>query len=147
VLESLSGYLSLAAALVTGQVTAAGDGQAAGAWNFGPPAGDVVSVQEVVETVVREWGTGEWQPAPGAAEQPHEAGLLVLDAGKAERELGWRPVWGTEEAIAATVRWYKAYTTGAGADELAGLCRDDIARYCAAAAAAGAAWTAAEVSR
>ena len=70
----------------------------------------------------------------------------MLDAAKAERELGWRPAWGMDEAVAAAVRWYKAFSWRATVDELVGLCRDDIARYGAAAAAAGAAWTAAEVS-
>ena len=141
VLESLSGYVCLAGALLDERPAPDAPAlPAAGAWNFGPSADAIVSVQEVVEAAVREWGAGEWRPAPGAVEQPHEAGLLVLDAGKAERELGWRPVWGVDEAVGAAVGWYKAYAVGAGAGRLAGLCREDVARYGESAAAAGASW-------
>ncbi len=70
----------------------------------------------------------------------------MLDAGKAERELGWQPAWDVAEAVAATVRWYRQRDAGASADRLAALCRDDISATAAAAAAAGAAW-AVEVPR
>ncbi len=141
VLESLSGYLCLASALWTGAVTLEADAEAAvGAWNFGPSADAIVTVQEVVEAVVREWGSGEWRPAPGVAERPHESGLLVLDPGKAERELGWRPAWNVQQAVTAAVRWYTDYAAGEGPAQLSALCRDDIVRYRAAAAEAGASW-------
>jgi len=145
VLEPLSGYLSLAAALLEGAVTAGGEtGLGAGAWNFGPGADCLVTVREVVETAVREWGAGGWRPAQEAAEQPHEAGLLLLDPGKAERELGWRPAWSVEEALAASMRWYKEFADGATAERLRDLCGDDIAWYCAAARRAGASWAGAK---
>ncbi len=143
VLEPLSGYLCLAAALLEGRE--AGErstGPASGAWNFGPGAACLVTVREVVEAVLQAWGAGEWRPAPGAAEQRHEAGLLVLDAGKAERELGWRPVWDVDETVAATMRWYAAWAGGSGAERLAELCREDVAAYGNAAASAGASWVA-----
>jgi CDP-glucose 4,6-dehydratase len=144
VLESLSGYLCLAAALLEDKVKATGDGPADGAWNFGPRDDALVTVREVVEAVVEDWGGGHWRPAPDAAQQPHEAGLLVLDPGKAERGLGWRPAWSSREAVASAVRWYRAFADGAGAGELSALCRAEIAAYCSAAAAAGAAWALAE---
>ena len=80
------------------------------------------------------WGGGEWRPATRGAQQPHEAGLLVLDAGKAERELGWRGVWGVNEAVGAAARWYRAFYDGANPDLLIARTRDDIAAYCKAAA-------------
>ena len=145
VLESLSGYLSLGANLWRG-VFDVGDEAGAfdGAWNFGPGAGCNVTVREVVELFVDAWGAGEWRPAPGVAEQPHETGLLMLDAGKAERKLGWRAAWSVAEAVGAAARWYAEFYRGAGPDALLALCRTDIAAYRDAAAGNGAAWAAAE---
>jgi CDP-glucose 4,6-dehydratase len=41
--------------------------------------------------------------------QPHEAGFLHLDSTKANRRLGWRPVWSLDEALRATADWYRAH--------------------------------------
>ncbi len=143
VLEPLSGYLALAEALLEERLAPAeAAGAAAGAWNFGPGPGSLVTVREVVEAVLAAWGAGEWRPDSAAAQQPHEAGLLVLDAGKAARELGWRPAWDVGEAVTATVRWYRAWAGGADAARLLELCRAEIAAYAAAARDAGAAWAA-----
>jgi CDP-glucose 4,6-dehydratase len=147
VLDSLSGYLWLSANLWRGAAEA-GDKAGAfdGAWNFGPGAENNVTVREVVELFTNAWGGGEWRPAPGAAQQPHEAGLLVLDAGKAQRELGWRAAWSVAEAVAAAARWYAEFYRGAGPDALLALCRADIAAYRDAAARSGAVWAVAEVA-
>jgi len=146
-LESLSGYLCLGASLLrdageTGDEPNGFDG----AWNFGPGSDAALAVREVVELFLEAWGGGEWRPAPGAAQQPHEAGLLVLDAGKAARELGWRATWSVTDAINATARWYAEFYRGAEPEALLALCRGDIAAYCDAAAGSGAAWAASEVS-
>jgi CDP-glucose 4,6-dehydratase len=146
VLESLSGYLWLGANLWRGAVEAGDEpGAFAGAWNFGPGPDAEVAVSEVVELFVKAWGGGEWRPAPGATEQPHEAGLLVLDPGKAQRELGWRGAWSVVEAVGAAAGWYAEFYRGAGPDALLAHCRADIAAYYDAAARSGAAWAAAEV--
>jgi CDP-glucose 4,6-dehydratase len=145
VLESLSGYLALGANLWRSAAVVGDEGGAFdGAWNFGPGAACNVTVREVVELFTSEWGGGEWRPAAGAARQPHEAGLLILDAGKAERELGWRAAWSVAEAVAAAAHWYREFFDGADASALLERCRGDIAAYCEAAARAGSAGTAAE---
>jgi CDP-glucose 4,6-dehydratase len=146
VLESLSGYLCLGANLWR-CAGAAGDEAGAfdGAWNFGPGAECNVTVREVVELFANAWGGGEWRPASGAAQQPHEAGLLVLDAGKAERELGWRAAWSVADAVSAAARWYREFYDGADAPALLEHCRGDIAAHCDAAARSGAVWAAPEV--
>ena len=105
-----------------------------------------VTVREVVELFLAAWGGGQWRPAPGAAEQPHEAGLLLLDSGKAERELGWRPAWSVTQAVTAAANWYEQFYAGAEPTDLLARCRSDIADYSAAAAARGAAWTAVRAS-
>lgn len=140
VLESLSGYLCLAAALWRDPSCVDGAGSAAGAWNFGPGPDCRVSVREVVEAVVREWGAGEWRPAADSDVQPHEAGLLVLDAGRAERELGWRAAWDVDMAVAAAVSWYREWADDASAARLVERCRADITAYAGAATRAGASW-------
>jgi CDP-glucose 4,6-dehydratase len=146
VLESLSGYLWLGANLWRGAVETCGAaGAFDGAWNFGPGAECNVTVHGVVELFTNAWGGGEWRSAPGAAEQPHEAGLLVLDAGKAERELGWRSAWSVADAVGAAAHWYAEFYRDAGPDALLAFCRADIAAYCDAAARSGAAWAAAQV--
>jgi len=147
VLESLSGYLWLGAnlwrrAAEVGHEEGAFDG----AWNFGPGPEATVTVHEVVELFVTAWGGGEWRPAPEAAQLPHEAGLLALDAGKAERELGWRAAWSVADAVSAAARWYREFCRGAGAAALLERCRGDIAAYCEAAERGGSAWNAVKAS-
>ncbi len=119
VLEPISGYLALAEHL------AAGDPEAAGAWNFGPPDDDAKPVGWIVETVERLWGgPSGWEPQPG--EHPHESTFLKLDASKAKARLGWRPRLRVDEALAWVVEWYLGYRDGA---DLRALTEAQIARY------------------
>ncbi len=125
VLEPLGGYLLLGARLAAAPDEAA---RASEAWNFGPRSEDARPVRDVVDALVREWGSGSWEDrhVPGA---PHEAGLLRLDVEKARARLGWSPRWRFEETFRRTVEWYRAFRGGAGADALAELCRRQIADY------------------
>jgi CDP-glucose 4,6-dehydratase len=49
-------------------------------------------------------------------DQPHEAGLLTLDASRARRELAWAPRLGYARGVEWTVSWYRALARGADAD-------------------------------
>ena len=69
--------------------------------------------------------------------QPHEAAQLQLDIGKAERVLGWRPVWAFDDTIQRTAAWYRAYT---GGDDAIALVEADFDAYLSAARAAAAPW-------
>lgn len=131
VLDALSGYLWLGARMFKD-----GADGLAGPWNFGPDPGDAIPVSELTEHMLRAWGSGSWIDArePNAV---HEAGYLSLDAGKAAKRLGWRPTWRVNEAIDATVAWYKA--AGRGADRAA-LTGDQIASFTARAKALGLPW-------
>ena len=82
------------------------------AWNFGPRVtGTKPAVRDLVNMVIREWGAGRWVHAnPGSS--PHEASTLFLDSSKANRKLGWRPVYSLSEAVAETVSWYRKYHGG-----------------------------------
>jgi len=98
VLDCLSGYLSLAEALLE-------DVGVASAWNFGPRAGEGRSVSWICDAVTRRWpGDLSWEVEAG--NHPPEARLLQLDSSKADKDLGWRPRLGLEEAIDWTVEGY-----------------------------------------
>ena len=126
VLEPLAGYLQLA------EYALADPERAAGGWNFGPPLEDCRPVAWVVERLAQAWGDGAgWDLDVG--EQPHEAQLLLLDADKARRELGWRPRYPLDEAIEATVAWYRGMQRG---EDVAALTLRQIERYQALAAPA-----------
>ena len=124
VLESLSGYLWLAAKLLR-------QGPAfAGAWNFGPLEQKGVSTQELVEKLLELWGTGYWRHTdPGYARV--ETGQLRLSWEKAASRLDWRPVYCWEEALAEIVDWFKAFQAAQEtADiDMAEVGRQHIAAY------------------
>ena len=108
VLEPLSGYLLLAQSLCERPQ------MAAGAWNFGPPDDDAVSVEFIAREVARLWGPpASWSGDGG--EHPHEAHFLKLDSSKARSSLGWKPRLGLGMALEWTVQWYKAQAQGGDA--------------------------------
>lgn len=120
VLEPLYGYLTLAAGLLENPV------KYMGAWNFGPDSHSVVPVGEVVNEVVRLWGSGGWEHLSENGTTPHEAGLLSLDCTKAKNLLGWQPRLTLNEALMQTLAWYRAELN----DEKRALCEAQIAAYC-----------------
>ena len=103
VLEPLSGYLWLAA-----QAEIKNKKDYAEAWNFGPKINKLVSVQNVVEVIINNWGKGSWQDISNPNEL-HEAKLLNLNIEKAEKKLNWKPTLSVKESIEMTVDWYKEY--------------------------------------
>lgn len=123
VLEPLYGYLRLAALLQGEQWQ-----RFTSAWNFGPVIGHDKTVQQLVETFIRCWGSGSWQ-ALEDTQAPHEARTLRVNIDKAYHELGWLPVWDIDTSIQRTVEWYQqnAQSTMNTYD----LCRRDIERYVA----------------
>lgn len=112
VLEPLGGYLALAAALA-GEAGAASEFW--GSFNFGPNLSSNRTVAELVQEVLKTW-PGEWVDRSDP-EAPHEASKLNLSTDKAFHLLGWQPKWGFEEAVAATVEWYRAVESGESALE------------------------------
>lgn len=109
VLEPLSGYLTLAAK--QGAEPAA----FADAFNFGPPPASNINVGQIVQKVLKVWGSGTWddlsqhEAAKGAV---HEAKFLKLDATKAVSLLDWHPRLSVDEAIDYTIGWYRARHAG-----------------------------------
>lgn len=129
VLEPLSGYLLVAAHQLSRP------SEPFGAWNFGPSGAQTTTVSQLIDGLIERWGKGSWRRVE--ARGGHEAPILQLDSRKAGKHLGWRPVYGFPEMVAATVDWYKQKDS-IGARR---LCRAQLEAYIASAAEAGLAWT------
>ncbi|HEX8646147.1 MAG TPA: CDP-glucose 4,6-dehydratase [Thermoleophilaceae bacterium] len=107
VLNPLSGYLEVAQRL--GE-----EPEAAAAWNFGPAPGDELPVREVADRLAGLWGEGlEWRAEGDGG--PPETAVLRLDSAKARERLGWQPRWHLDDALSATVDWFRAWAAGADA--------------------------------
>lgn len=131
VLEPLTSYLNLAKHLFEQ------DKECFGGFNFGPDSEQVLSVGEVASLVIKAWGCGEINLKP--QDEFHEAGLLSLDISKAEQVLGVKPVYSAEEAISATVAWYKSYHQGS--NNLLDLTKKQIHEFLSNAQAKNLAWS------
>jgi CDP-glucose 4,6-dehydratase len=100
VLEPLGAYLLLAAKMMEDPL------RHATAYNFGPALNDEKSVEELTQTFLSAFGKEHHYEVHQSDTNPHEAKLLLLDSGKAERELGWRPQMNALSAIQWTADWY-----------------------------------------
>lgn len=113
VLEPLSGYLVLGAALDHPEWWGREDASAfCSGFNFGPSLASNRTVAELVDELLRCLGRGTWvdRSEPNA---PHEASKLNLATDKAFHLLGWSPAWDFGEALKRTADWYAADATGA----------------------------------
>jgi CDP-glucose 4,6-dehydratase len=105
VTEPLAGYMTLAQKLWEEP------DRFVGGWNFGPLDQPSVAVAEICDRVCALWKRGSgWTAVPDP--EMHERGVLLLDSHKAARELSFAPRLSTDEAVSATVDWYKAWIAG-----------------------------------
>jgi len=104
VLEPLAGYLELGARLLEG--TDAAVASFCEAFNFGPHTTSNRSVGDLVDKVVRCWGSGSWEHISPEVVH-HEASLLHLTIDKAYHRLHWSPKWDFDRTIEHTVAWYQ----------------------------------------
>ncbi len=119
VLEPLSGYLLLAQRLYQdGNIVAA-------PWNFGPADEDAKPVEWIVQRICEQWGQGAGYEVD-TGEHPHEAHYLKLDCSKSRSELGWKPLWSLEKALATIIDWTRHYCSG---DDLRTVCLEQITDY------------------
>jgi CDP-glucose 4,6-dehydratase len=109
VLDCLSGYLTVADALLRGEGT--------GAWNFGPDPDSFQTVRQIADTGASLWG-GDAGWIDDQGDHPHEAALLTLDSTKAQRELGWANVIPFPGSLEWTLEWERAVRGGADAREI-----------------------------
>lgn len=126
VLEPLSGYLLLAARLLTD----AAPGELCAPFNFGPAPSDEVPVRSVVEAAIDAWGAGTWTSVEDPTRH-HEAATLRLLTDAARTRLGWVPRWGFTDAVGRAVAWYRTHDADPAAD-MSGACWADIDAYEAA---------------
>ena len=131
VLEPLSGYLWLAAQLMSGKV------EYASAWNYGPLERKGIAAEALAEKLIEYWGEGSWINIDSNVAKV-ETGTLRLSWEKAAQELGWRPVYNWEEALGVIVDWFKAFQRK---EDLYELGRQQIADYVDRAAELDLPWT------
>jgi CDP-glucose 4,6-dehydratase len=115
VLEPLQGYIRLAERLLSPNPA-----PFATAYNFGPSDDDARCVAWIANKMTLFWEEdASWiDDSPdeslddSAADSPHEAHYLKLDASRAKSELGWTPHLNLETALEWLVRWYRAHQSG-----------------------------------
>jgi CDP-glucose 4,6-dehydratase len=134
VLEPNSGYLALAAAMMIDDP----DRRLCGAFNIGPGPDANQPVQALVDRVLAAW-PGTWIDA-SSCRAPHEASILQLDNRKADIAFGWRPTWTFDEAVRATVGWYRDCHDQVPAFDARGRTHNDILAFEQRAAAHNAWW-------
>lgn len=105
VLEPLSGYLLVASKLYQNPKSFSG------AWNFGPSASHVLTVNDVASHMVSAFGRGSIDVRADKSNQ-HEANLLQLNCDKAHQLLNWRPTWSPIKTLEMTAAWYKETSQG-----------------------------------
>jgi len=103
VFEPLSGYLSLAEKLT---VDSKINGEA---YNFGPPANQNHTVDELIIEMNNYWHGIEWQYEIEKGEIFHEASLLKLNCDKALFDLNWVSTLNFEQTVKMTMEWYKEF--------------------------------------
>ena len=137
VLEPLSGYLQLGAALHRAAAAQpAALNPLCGGFNFGPALTSNRTVATLVQEVLKHW-PGRWEDRSDP-QAVHEAKLLNLATDKAFHFLNWQPVWDFEQTIARTVAWYRGVETNAVA--AGAMTLQQIAEYENAAKTANIAW-------
>lgn len=121
VLSACHGYLAVGAHLL-----AQGDPDG-GSWNIGPQDGAALTVRQVLDRLAERCGGVSIRYEPSHLK---ETGLLRLDATKIRDRLGVALPWASDEVIARTADWYRAYR-----DDPAGaraITEEQIADYRAA---------------
>jgi len=122
VLEPLSGYLSLACRLSENRNL---NGEA---FNFGPPAHQNHTVENLVNEIITHWPGSEWLDKSLENNKPHEAGLLQLNCEKALKILNWRATLNFKETAQWTSEWYHAYYKK-GLESALVMTADQIKKY------------------
>ncbi|HEY2906161.1 MAG TPA: CDP-glucose 4,6-dehydratase [Vicinamibacterales bacterium] len=134
VLESLSGYLTLAA---RASIDATLHGEA---FNFGPPSEENHTVRELIAEIGAHWSGARSNEIPAAGQELHEARQLRLNCEKAHRVLRWQATFDFRAAVRVTAAWYEAFY---GGHAMRPITRAQIRDYTRAARTQGQRWAAA----
>jgi CDP-glucose 4,6-dehydratase len=104
VLEPLAGYLWLTAKM------AQSPANFSDAWNFGPYSTSCVSVETLVEKIIKAWGWGGMiNLSKGQTGGRHEANFLRLDCSKAFGLIDWHPSLTLDDSVKFATEWYKNF--------------------------------------
>ncbi len=133
VLEPLSGYLALGAALIE-KPPIHGE-----PYNFGPPGNQDHTVRELINEMKIYWDNVRWKDIAMDGDHMHEAGLLKLNCDKALFDLGWLPTLRFEETVRMTVEWHKVFYQDQE-KSMHDFTRGQIDEYMALAADRGISW-------
>jgi CDP-glucose 4,6-dehydratase len=109
VLDCLNGYLMVSASLLSGNEHPM--------MNIGPDKESFVTVAKVAELVASQLSI---EPAWNLSEssEPHEAGLLSLDASLAKSALGWHDKLKFTDSLNWTTSWYQRANTNESARDV-----------------------------
>ena len=122
VLEPLSGYLRLGAALWQEPQ------KYSGPWNFGPDDSSHLTVVAMTDRLIKYWGSGAWKNLSDPNDL-HEANLLKLNCDKAHAGLNWHSVLTIDECLQMTADWYKKFYTGSRKEAMYPFCVAQIRKY------------------
>ena len=104
VLEPISGILWLCSKLYTNPKTYSE------AWNFGPNQMNKITVEKIVQNIIKIWNKGDWiDVSKESKDQSIESSSLLLDSTNALNSLEWKTTYSFETAINETISWYKSY--------------------------------------
>lgn len=98
VLEPLKGYLILAYKQYKHPL------KYSGYWNFGTQSKFSIKVVDIVNLILKFWGTGKVKVLK--TQKFKEQKNLQIDSSKAKKKLGWQVTYSTKTAVAATSKWY-----------------------------------------
>jgi len=125
VLEPLSGYLTLACKLYSGNDL---NGEN---FNFGPNETSNKTVKNLIDGLSKRWGYKKEEDSYSIkhTDDFHEAGLLQLDCTKANELLDWQPNLSFDQMINFSSDWYKEFYTSNGIEEMLMISEDQIKSY------------------
>lgn len=104
VLEPLGAYLILGANLMNAKIENLE--KFCSGFNIGPQSASNRTVEELVNEIIKNWDSGNWNYEKDNAF--HEAFLLNLNTDKAFHILEWQPVWDFKITVRKTIEWYKS---------------------------------------
>lgn len=85
-------------------------------WNFGPSENEVLTVEELVQMIIKNYGKGSYQNL--GARKYHEANYLKLNVDLAKEKLGWSLSYGNHIIVEKTIEWYRAFNNGVSAETI-----------------------------
>jgi CDP-glucose 4,6-dehydratase len=93
-------------------------------WNFGPSEAEVLTVEELVQLIISNYGKGSYENL--GERKYHEANYLKLNVELAKNKLDWKLLYNNNMIVEKTISWYISYEKGIPADVIT---NDQINEY------------------